>query len=186
MGPALTASERVQFEAEALRIAEKAITLLRADAHTPLKLSPGAKILTVTLRHSDKPDAHEALPQVDEELRQRGYEVTHIERPSPKQLVETSSQFEAVFVNLITYPHQEMGTMRMTAETIFPLWEAFWPSHPCVIFTSFGSPYVGYELPHAPNLYVTYGAARACQIAAVKAWLGEIPARGICPVKLCR
>jgi beta-N-acetylhexosaminidase len=184
IGPALTADERLRFEADAQNAAEKAITRLRADTNTPLKLAPGAKVLTVTLRHDNKSAGHEALPQVDEELRQRGYAVTHIERPSHTQLVEISEQFDAVFVNIITYPHQEMGTMRMTAGMAMPLWESFWPSHASVIFTSFGSPYIGYELPHVPNLYVTYGAAKACQMAAVKAWLGEIPAKGVCPVQL--
>jgi beta-N-acetylhexosaminidase len=183
IGPTLTAEECANFGADAQRTAEKAITRLRSDANTRLKLAPGAKVLTVTLRHDNKPAGQEALPHVDSELRQRGYDVTHIERPAHTQLVETSGQFDAVFVNIITYPHQEMGTMRMTAGMAMPLWESFWPSHDSVVFTSFGSPYIGYELPHVPNLYVTYGAAKACQVAAVKAWLGEIPAGGICPVQ---
>jgi hypothetical protein len=55
-----------------------------------------------------------------------------------------------------------------------------------VAYTTFGSPYVAYELPHIPVLLATFGASADSQRAAVKVWLGELPARGALPVKMRR
>jgi beta-N-acetylhexosaminidase len=170
----------------AREMAEKSVTLLRRDANTPVRLMSGARVLTVTLRHEKRNDPNVLLPGVDAALRRRGFRVAHLDRPSSSDLLAQAGRYEAVFVNIVTYPHQECGTMRLTWGMAEPLWEAFWVEHPTVIFTSFGSPYIGYELPHIPNLYVTYGFAPCCQEAAVKAWLGEIPAAGRCPVSLVR
>jgi hypothetical protein len=53
-----------------------------------------------------------------------------------------------------------------------------------VAYTTFGSPYVAYELPHIPNLLATYGAGDDSQRAAVKVWLGEMEALGSLPVRM--
>jgi hypothetical protein len=41
-------------------------------------------------------------------------------------------------------------------------------------------------LPHIPNLLATYSSGDASQRAAVKVWLGEMPAQGSLPVKMPR
>ncbi|MCB0025345.1 MAG: hypothetical protein KDD91_20075, partial [Caldilinea sp.] len=58
--------------------------------------------------------------------------------------------------------------------------------HPHVYYTSFGSPYLLYELPALPNLLCAYGDAQVSQRAAVRVWLGELPAQGVLPVTLPR
>jgi hypothetical protein len=121
---------------------------------------------------------------VDEELRKRGLLVDHLPGMSHADLIARAGEYDAVFVNVVMYPHARIGTIRLTGEVAMPFWEAFWVDHPRVIFTAFGSPYLLYELPHLPNLWAAYGNSPASQTAAVKAWLGEIEPRGNCPVKL--
>ncbi len=50
--------------------------------------------------------------------------------------------------------------------------------------TTFGSPYLLYELPHLPNLIAIYSGGAVSQCAAVKVWLGEIVAQGVLSVTL--
>ncbi len=151
----------------------------------------GAELLTVTLRN-DAPiesflenPAHD-LPEVDVELRKRGYNVDHLTNPHPIELAEKAERYDAVFVNIVLYPHAVLGTINMTGKMVFALMKAFWTSYPNTIFTSFGTPYILYQQPHLPNLLCTFSPCPASQRAAVKAWLGEIIPAGKCPVKMPR
>ena len=63
-------------------------------------------------------------------------------------------------------------------------WRALFTEHPNVFYTSFGNPYLSFELPHVPTLAVTYGGDALAQRAAVKVWLGEIAPQGTLPVQL--
>ncbi len=184
-GSALPAEARAEVQQQAQAIADKSITLLRADASTPLHLEPGARVLTVTVGH--RAQGREADPEmelIDEELRQRGLAVDHLQGMSHADLIARAGAYEAVFVNVVMYPHARIGTIRLTGEVAMPFWEAFWVDHPHPVFTAFGSPYLLYELPHLPNLWAAYGNSPVSQRAAVKAWLGEIEPVGNCPVKL--
>lgn len=184
-GPALLAEDHAQVQQQAQAIADKSITLLRADASTPLRLEPGDRVLTVTVGH--RAPGREIDPEmalIDEELRQRGLVVDHLQGMSHNDLIARAGNYTAVFVNVVMYPHARIGTIRLTGEVAMPFWEAFWVDHPHVVFTAFGSPYLLYELPHLPNLWAAYGNSPASLCAAVKAWLGEIEPLGKCPVKL--
>lgn len=184
----LSAPEKAAFEQDAQAIAERSITLLRGDAHTPAALCPGARVLTVTVRHV-RPDEDPANPHprelavVDEELRRRGYQVDHLAMKDLGKLVERAGAYDFIFYNVVIVPHSLMGTMRLTGELAMGFWNAFWVDQPNVIFTAFGSPYLLYEAPHLPNLYAAYGPSPASQAAAVRAWLGEIEPAGKAPVK---
>jgi beta-N-acetylhexosaminidase len=183
-GDPLTDEEREGFWQQAVAVAERSITLHRANQMTPTRLQPGQKVLTVTIRY---PHAH-ADPDfdmvfIDEELRRRGLEVDHLNLPSSADLRDRAGDYAAVFVNVVVYPHARMGTLRLTGELVMPFWTGFWVDHPNTVFTAFGSPYLLYELPHLPNLYLAYSHTRSSRAAAVRAWLGEIEPLGKCPVK---
>jgi beta-N-acetylhexosaminidase len=178
----MTTAELGQNYGVALKIARQSITLLRPSAATPVRLSPGDRILTVTLRHEHQ--VTQSLPVVDEQLRQRGFQVDHLEMPDPHELAQAASKVKAVFVNVVVQPHSQIGSIRLTGMLAFAFWEAFYVDHPQVVFTSFGSPYLLYEFPHLPNLYLAYGNAPVSQQAAVEAWLGEFALSGRCPVAL--
>jgi beta-N-acetylhexosaminidase len=184
-GADLTKKEKADHEALALRLAQKSITLLRSNELTPKSLPEGARLLTVTVTYDNgRPDNERWLPAVDQALRQRGYQVDHLDNPSHSVLFENAGSYDRVFVNVVIYPHALFGTLRLTGHMMDIFWKAFYVDHLNVVFTSFGSPYLLYEQPHLPNLYLAYGHSAASQQAAVGVWLGEIPARGKAPVKM--
>jgi beta-N-acetylhexosaminidase len=184
-GPAPTAEQSAGFRRDAQAMADRSITLARASAVTPARLPPGSKVLTVTIRHLDaRRELAGELTVIDDELRARGVQVDHWVNPSSEQLIEGAGGYAAVFVNVVQTPHARMGTIRLTGEIAMPFWRAFWVDHPNAVFTSFGSPYLLYELPHLPNLVLAYGPSEFSQRAAVKVWLGEMPAAGVAPVRL--
>jgi beta-N-acetylhexosaminidase len=173
----------------AQEIADRSIVLQRSDAHTPLRLAPGARVLAVTLRDgtfADRPDLSGDLETVAEELERRGFTVTRLVNPSHRDLFKQAREHQAVFVNINLLPHQRIGNIRLCGEAVMPLWRSFWTDHPCVIFTSFGNPWLLYQLPHLPNLWLAWGHPEASQRAAVRAWLGEIPLQGTLPVRMPR
>lgn len=184
-GPPLLETERAQFRDDATAIAEQSITLVRANALTPMTLTPGARVLTVTVKYPESGHRNRDLYTVDAALRARGFAVDHLVNPPGDTLAARAADYACVFVNIAVTPHSLMGTMRLTGDLIMPFWNAFWVDHPNVVFTSFGSPYHLYELPHLPNLYLAYGPSPVSQEAAVRVWLGEIEPRGVCPVRLC-
>lgn len=184
-GPAISDEERRQHAWQAQALAEQSITLLRANACTPIRLQPGAKVLTVTVRYPDtrgEPDWE--LKQIDRELEQRGLQVDHLNNPSGGEIAKIARQYAAVFMNVVVYPHARIGTVRLTGELVMPFWESFYASYPNAVFTAFGSPYLLYELLHLPNLYLAYSHTPPSLAAAVRAWLGEYEPQGQPPVRL--
>ena len=179
------APDSKRFARDAQSLAEKSIVLYRRNAATPIALRPGAKVLTATLRYENgTPKLSSDLPFVDEELRGRGFEVTHCHNPSHRRLQKAAKEFDAVFINFAIVPHALIGTTRLVGAAVMPLWRAFWLECPQAVFTTFGSPYHLYELPHLPNYWMAGGPAEASQRAAVRAWLGEIKPTALCPVRM--
>jgi len=165
-------------------VAERSITIERGSEAIPARLVAGDRVLTVTIRYTDGPIALTSdLAAVDEELRARGLVVDHLENPDHGELIEVVGRYKAIFVNFAIVPHQKMGTIRLTGNLVMTFWRGFWLEQKHVVFTSFGSPYHLYELPHLPNMIHAYGISLPSQRAAVKVWLGEIPAQGILPVR---
>ncbi len=184
-GELISPHETTHYRSQATEMAEKSITLLRASRMTPAALKPGAHILTVTLKYvNNRRDLDREQEWIDGELRRRGFEVDHLQNPSADALMVKPVQYDAVFVNIVTYPHALFGSMRLTGGMISAYWRGFYANHDHIVFTSFGSPYILYEQPHLPNLYLAYGFGEFAQKAAVRAWLGEIEPRGRCPVRL--
>ena len=164
------------------QIGEKSIDLIRnCDNSIPLKLEPGAKVLTVTVAFDEDTRGYvKNLDTVDEELRKRGYEVIHLEKPGNAALAKVINDFDAVFINIHIMPRY--GSTRFFAGSIGALWNAEWVDHPQVVFTSFGDPYKIYEMPYVPNYINTYSNTQSSQKAVVKVWLGEIEPQGHTPV----
>jgi beta-N-acetylhexosaminidase len=183
--PKLTAVRKKGFEADAARLAEKSMVLYRKNAATPLRLKPEAKVLTVTLRYEKGAEKFLSnLPVVDEELRRRGFDVTHRLNLSHREMFQAAKKFDAVFVNFCIVPHAMMGTVRVIGPALMTLWRAFWLECPQAVFTTFGSPYHIHEFPHLPNYWMACSPSEVSQRAAVRAWLGEIPAKASCPAAM--
>ncbi len=177
--------DKASFRQAAQEMADKSITVLRSDGRPPLALQTGARLLTVTIGEINRMLGAEDLTVFDEELRRRGFNVTHLLNPNNAELREGLAGHDAVFINVYTMPFAVIGTVRTVIGHLNSWsWRSIFVDNPQVVYTAFGSPYLLYEMPHIPNLMVTYGANEVQQKAAVKVWLGEIEPLGICPVRL--
>lgn len=152
------------------------------DYGTDFPTLMAARILTVTIMPPNPMIPHADLTVVDQELAARGFQVEHLLNPRSDELRAKAQEHDAVFINVYVAP---LMTVRVTVGSFGNWgWRALFTEHPRVVYTAFGSPYITHELPHAPTIALAYSGSEASRRAAVKAWLGEIPARGTLPVQL--
>jgi hypothetical protein len=168
-------------------MADKSITVIRSDGRPPLRLKPGAQVLTVTIGQLNQFLGQADLETFDLELRLRGYQVEHLLNPESDDLRSKVADYDAVFINVYTTPMMVIGTIRTVVGGFRSWgWRSIFVDNPQVVFTSFGNPYLLYEMTHIPNLVLAYGGSDVSQRAAVKVWLGETEPQGDCPVKMPR
>jgi beta-N-acetylhexosaminidase len=178
-GPASTAPERQTFVAASTQIAAGALVQVR-DINSTLPIThlrPGAKVLTITLS-SDYQD----VPEVDQALKERSYEVHHTYNPDDFRFGERTFAYAAVFVNFVFKASWGVQSVRSVGTQNRIFIGGFYSDHPCVVFTSFGSPYHLRMFNVLPNYLNVHSSSPASQRAAVQAWFGEVTARGTSPV----
>src|SRR5919108_606273 len=178
-GPAVTAQEQRAFADASRQIAVAAIVKVR-DLHGTLPirhLQPGAKVLTITLA-SDSQD----VPEVDKALRDRGYHVDHMYNPDDLRLSDQTFAYEAVFVNFVFKAIWGIQSVRSVGLHNRIFIGGFYSDHPCVVFTSFGSPYHLRMFSTLPNYLNVHSSCPDSQRAAVQLWFGEAEACGTSPV----
>jgi beta-N-acetylhexosaminidase len=177
--PAVVEPERRAFEAASRRIAENAIVKVRdLNGTLPLRhLQPGARVLTVTLANS-----YQDLPEVDNALKERGYQVHHAYNPEDFRFGERTFAYDAVFVNFFYKAVWGAQSVRSAGLHNRMFIGGFYSDHPCVVFTSFGSPYHLRIFNTLPNYLNVHSSCPDSQRAAVKVWFGEVEPRGTSPV----
>jgi beta-N-acetylhexosaminidase len=178
-GPAVTAQEQQVFATASRQIAAAAIVKVR-DRHGTLPirhLQPGARVLTITLA-SDSQD----VPEVDKALRERGYQVDHAYNPDDLRLSDQTFAYDAVFVNFVFKGMWGVQSVRSVGTHNRIFIGGFYTDHPCVIFTSFGSPYHLRMFNTLPNYLNVHSSCPDSQRAAVQVWFGEAQAHGTSPV----
>lgn len=182
--PAPTDDEQRTFRNAAQTMADKSITVLQNSEQLTLDLTPGAKVLTVTcgqlMPHMGVAD----LDIFDQTLQERGYQVEHLLNPNSDELRAAADTHDAVFINMVKLPIMPLGTSRHTDTFRSWGWRSLYRTHSNVAYTTFGNPYVAYELPSVPRLIAAYGSSDCSQRAAVKVWLGELGAEGVLPVRM--
>jgi beta-N-acetylhexosaminidase len=183
-GPAPTAKQTARFQEAAQRMADKSVTILRQNEPLTLTLEPGARVLTVTYGQFSPLFGESDLETFDQTLAERGFEVTHLLNPTSEELRQAAQSQQAVFVNLSVTPFTALGNIRMTDSFRTWGWRSLYLTHPQVVYTAFGNPYIAYEAPNLPRLMTTYGRSTVSQRAAVKVWLGEMDAQGTLPVQM--
>ena len=182
--PEVSEEQRIEYAAVANKVGEKSITIVRDELNQlPVHIQPGAEVLTVTCQfHEPVRGVVQELTHVDNELRSRGFHVTHLLNPNIEQLRQTIRNFDHVFINLHFPPRY--GTVKLYGSVAMMFWSGFWHGHPSVTFTSFGDPNKLWEMPYLPNYINCYSNTPSSQKAAVRVWLGEIPAVGKTPISL--
>lgn len=178
-GPPCSARERQTFEDASQRLATQALVPVRDLDHTlPLKhLRPGARVLTITLAS----EYHE-LPEVDAALRQRGLQVDHVRNPDDYRFGDCTVAYDAVFVNFVFKATWGLQSVRSIGLHNRIFIGGFYSDHPCVVFTSFGSPYHLRMFNTLPNYLNVHSSCADSQRAAVRMWFGEVTPTGTSPV----
>jgi beta-N-acetylhexosaminidase len=178
-GPAVAAQDQQAFAEASRQIAAAAIVKVR-DLHGTLPiqhLRPGAKVLTITLA-SDFQD----LPEVERALRARGYHVDHVYNPADLRLSDQTFAYDAVFVNFVFKAVWGVQSVRSVGLHNRIFIGGFYSDHPCVVFTSFGSPYHLRTFNTLPNYLNVHSSCPDSQRAAVQVWFGDAEACGTSPV----
>ncbi len=183
--PTPSKEERAKWHEIAAAGHLKAATWLKSPSNKVTAPKKGAKLLAITLRPKSGFQARPPeLTDFVDALTERGYEVTHELNPSHRDLNLHCHEYETIFVNVYLRSHMQMGVIRPTADLLFSFWRSFVPKHRDVRFTSFGTPYLEYDMPWIPNLLGMWTGHTLPQQTAVKVWLGEAEAGGTCPVVL--
>lgn len=186
VAPAPTAAQSAHFQAAAQTMADKSVTILRQNEPLALTLQAGARVLTVTYGQFSPMFGESDLTEFDQSLTDRGFAVTHLLNPGSDELRQAAESCQAVFINLSVMPFVTLANIRMTDTFRTWGWRSLYRTHPQVVYTAFGNPYIAYEAPQLPRLICTYGRSTVSQRAAVKFWLGEIEAEGNLPVRMPR
>jgi beta-N-acetylhexosaminidase len=178
-GPVVTEQERQVFENAARQIAEGAVVKVRdVNGLLPIRhLQPGVKVLTVTLASE-----YQEITEVDKALAERGYEVHHAYNPSDIHFGDRTGAYAAVFVNFVFKALWGIQSVRSVGTHNRIFIGGFHSDHPCVVFTSFGSPYHLRMFNTLPNYINVHSSSPDSQRAAVKVWLGEVEPSGSSPV----
>jgi beta-N-acetylhexosaminidase len=178
-GAVIPAHEQQAFAAVSRQIAAAAVVKVR-DLHGTLPirhLRPGARVLTITLA-SDSQD----VPEVDGALRERGYHVEHMNNPDDLRVGDQTFAYDAVFVNFVFKGRWGVQSVRSVGTHNRIFIGGFYSDHPCVVFTSFGSPYHLRMFSTLPNYLNVHSSCPDSQRAAVEVWFGEAEACGSSPV----
>ncbi|HBA83753.1 MAG TPA: hypothetical protein DCZ95_06630 [Verrucomicrobia bacterium] len=167
-----------EFQRTARLIAEGALVKVRdVDSFLPLRnLKAGARVATVTLFIEPV-----GLPQVDEALRARGFQVDHFDNPG-FEFSQIAAGYDAIFVNFAYKASWGVNSVRSVGVHNRMFMFGFYMEQPNVVFTSFGSPYHLRQFSALPNLINAHSSSDDSQIAAVAAWFGDLPMNGKSPV----
>jgi beta-N-acetylhexosaminidase len=178
-GPAVAAQEQQAFATASRQIAAAAVVKVRDLYGTlPIRhLRPGARVLTITLA-SDFQD----VPEVDRALQERGYHVDHAYNPDDLRMSDQTFAYDAVFVNFVFKAAWGLQSVRSVGLHNRIFIGGFYTDHPCVVFTSFGSPYHLRMFSTLPNYLNIHSSCPDSQRAAVQVWFGEAEACGTSPV----
>jgi len=178
-GPAVAEVEQQAFAQASRQIAAAAVVKVR-DLHSTLPirhLRPGAKVLTITLASGSQ-----GVPEVDQALRARGYHVDHMYNPDDLRVSDQTFAYDAVFVNFVFKGMWGVQSVRSVGTHNRIFIGGFYSDHPCVVFTSFGSPYHLRMFSTLPNYLNAHSSSPDSQRAAVQVWFGGAEADGTSPV----
>ncbi len=166
-------------------IADKAITLVKNDKNLiPLNLKKRSKILSYHIRSSPQNN----VDSFDELLKNEGYDITTKTELDEKTfpLFDKLNQYEFILINIVFTPIWGLGRIRIGGTFMRKLWFMMNTHRERMIITSFGSPYLLYDLPWADTYINAYSPDINTQKSVVDILLGKKQAVGTSPVDIFR
>ena len=176
---------RSPYAADAERLAEKSITLLRdSRGVVPLKVKRGMKIASVLI--TNRPEF--TLGVFEQGLREAGCVVTSFKNPEQETLYDRieEGEWDALVIGLYYPPQWGWSTGRCHGPESRCLMDGFPFANAAVpaAFVSWSNPYHLYEFGFMDPYLVTYGGAEGTQRAAARALTGRMAIVGRSPVTL--
>ena len=171
------------YAADAERLAEKSITLLRdRNSIVPLKPRKGLRVASILITNR----AEFKLTRFEDTLREAGCQVTSIQNPPQETLYDRieAGEWDLLLISLYYPPQWGWSTPRCHGPEARCLMDGFPFANPDVpaIFISWANPYHLYEFACMDPYLNTYGGCPGTQKACARALLGEIPILGKSPV----
>jgi len=180
----LSPADSEHFQRTSQEIAEKALTLVRdRNEALPLKLEKGTRVLSYHFRGDPEFNNVDAF---DDLLRARGVEVARFDETEQGKLpkAEELADFDVVLMSAVLGPCWGTSRIRPAGNYMRDVWALITSHHPRLVFVSYGSPYLLYEMPHLPLVINAYSPDRNTQNAVLRLLTGEIEATGKSPVDL--
>ncbi len=187
--PLMTGEQRrkvmasTSYAADAERLAERSITLLRDSRNTvPLAVRRGLRIASVLITNRED----FTLGVFEQTLRNSGCVVDSFKNPPQETLYDRieDGEWDALVVGLYYPPQWGWSTARCHGPESRCLMDGFPFANPDVppVFISWATPYHLYEFAFMDPYINTYGGCTGTQRAAARALMGEIPITGKSPV----
>ncbi len=188
----LTAANRVvekpENVAEANRVAEKSITLLRNESDfLPLTKERARKTLFVVIAADD--DASEGaafMPEIQK--RQPNAKIIKLDPRSnaddyAKALTDASG-FDSIILAPFVKRAAAKGTVALPENQVAFVKKMLALNNKKVGVVAFGNPYMIRQFPEVKTYVVTYAIEEVAQIAAVRVLFGEVPFSGKLPINI--
>ncbi|MBN1982208.1 MAG: hypothetical protein JW795_11795 [Chitinivibrionales bacterium] len=183
--PNVSTEDSCHFQQCSVQVAQKAVTVVRdRNKVVPLVFQKGMRILSYHF-HNDA--AHHQIDGFDDLLRKQNAEVTHFDDGNSgiftKQF-NTFNEYDCLIINAVLCPSWGIGSIRPSGLYMRDIWPLATSHHPRLVVISWGSPYLGYEMPHIPCIINAYSPDPVMQKAVVAVLTGEAKACGTSPVDL--
>ncbi|MEI8094244.1 MAG: glycoside hydrolase family 3 N-terminal domain-containing protein [Spirochaetales bacterium] len=179
------APHRARFAAASRDLARKALTLVRSDDQVPLGLKKGDRVLVVHLRAN----AEYHVDGIDKLLEARGVEVERRTEADPAFAYRGHdfTRYQAVLMLWVVGPTWGTNFIRPSGPWMRSGWFVRYEQPACpVVHVSFGTPYLGHDVPWADTLLNAYSPDISTQLAVVSWLFGELTPTGVSPVDLGR
>mgnify|MGYP001116003050 CR=1 FL=1 len=177
----LSPADSEHFQRISRTVAEKALTLVRdGDEVLPLTLETGTRVLSYHVRG----DPACNVDTFDDLLRERGVEVIRLDETDLGKLPKADdlADFDVVLISAVFGPSWGTNRIRPAGNYMRDVWSLITSHHPCLVFVSYASPYLLYEMPHLPLVINAYSPDLNTQEAVLRLLTGEINATGKSPV----
>jgi len=182
--PSIATEDSEHFQCVSREIAEQALTLVRdRNGVLPLKLEKGTRVLSYHLR-GDAEDSN--VDAFDDLLRERGVQVTRFDERDLGKLPKADdlANFDVVLMSAVFKPSWGTNRIRPAGNYMRDVWSLTTSHHPRLVCVSYGSPYLGYEIPHLPLMINAYSPDLNTQKVVLRLLAGELGAKGKSPVDL--
>jgi CubicO group peptidase (beta-lactamase class C family) len=176
----------VAWQAEAQKISDRGVTLLRDTPHRlPLDGTKASRALVLAFYADPEPYPGEDL---ERELRTRFDSVTTLRADTRFVKAETlklppPESYDVAILALFVRVSDRKGNVDIPAEQAALAEQIFKIGKP-VITIGMGSPYLIERFPQAETWLAAFGISDVAQISVVRAMFGEIPIRGHLPVTI--